>query len=71
MFEPPKNDGYYRLGLEAASMIRQATANRHPLVHTTVAESAVHSQLIAIDVGGDQLEQQRNAGTGEGTDLLL
>ncbi len=71
MFEPPKNDGYYHLGLEAAGIIRQAITNGRPLVHTTVAESAVHSQLNAIDAGGDQPDQQRNAGTGEGTDLLL
>jgi hypothetical protein len=68
MFEPPKNDGYYHLGLEAAAIIRQAIANGRPLAHTTVPESAVHSQLNAIDAGGDQ---KRNAGTDEGTDLLL
>ena len=68
MFEPPKNDGYYHLGLEAAAVIRQAIANGRPLVHTTVAESAVHSPLEAIETGVDQ---QRNADTGGGTDLLL
>ena len=68
MFEPSKNDGYYHLGLEAAAVIRQAIANGRPLVHTTGAESAVHNPLNAIDTGGDK---QRNAGTGEDTDLLL
>lgn len=67
MFEPPKNDGYYHLGLDATAIIRQAIANGRPLAHTTVVESAVHSQLNTIDTGGDQ---QRNADTGEGTDLL-
>jgi len=68
MFEPPKNDGYYHLGLEAAAIIRQAITNGHPVVDTTVAESAAHSPLEVIDTGGNP---QRNAGTNEGTDLLL
>ena len=68
MFEPPKNDGYYHLGLEAAAVIRQAIANGRPLAHTTVSESVVHSPLHAIDMGGDE---QRNAVMGDDTDLLL
>ena len=65
MFEPPKNDGYYQLGLEAAAVIRQAIANRRQVADTTVVESAAHGQTKTTGVGGEQ------QGTGEDNDLLL
>jgi hypothetical protein len=68
MFEPTKNDGYYQLGLEAAAVIRQAIANRRPVVDDTVVESATPDQTKTPNAGG---EQQSNSGTGEDSDLLL
>lgn len=61
MFEPTKNDGYYQLGLEAASVIRQAIANGRPVVHTT----AVDNQMKETD------DRQTDASPGQDGDLLL
>jgi hypothetical protein len=61
MFEPTNNDGYYQLGLEAASVIRQAIASGRPVIHTT----AVDNQMKETDAGVDR---QTDADPG---DLLL
>ena len=65
MFEPGKNDGYYHLGLEAAAVIRRAFADRGAVVHNTVVESGIESQVKDAHAG---VEQQA---TIEGSDLLL
>jgi hypothetical protein len=65
MFEPTKNDGYYQLGLEAAAVIRQAITNRRPEVHTT----PIDDQTKETDPGG--IYRQTNAGSNQGSDLLL
>ncbi|KAI0284299.1 hypothetical protein BGY98DRAFT_948864 [Russula aff. rugulosa BPL654] len=65
MFEPTKNDGYYQLGLEAAAVIRQAITNKRPEVHTT----PIDDQTKETDPGG--IYRQTNAGSNQGSDLLL
>ena len=68
MFEPTKNDGYYQLGLEAAAVIRQAIANRRPVVDDTIVESTTPGQAKTPNAGR---EQQSNSGAGDNADLLL
>jgi hypothetical protein len=68
MFEPTKNDGYYQLGLEAAAVIRQAIANGRSADHSTTVESAVDNQMKETDAG---IGWQTDAGSGQGSDLLL
>jgi len=65
MFESTKNDGYYQLGLEAAAVIRQAITNGRPEVHTT----PIDDQMKETDAGG--IERQTDAGSNQGSDLLL
>lgn len=65
MFEPTKNDGYYQLGLEAATVIRQAITNGRPKVHTT----PIDDQMKGADTGG--IDRQTDAGSNQGGDLLL
>jgi hypothetical protein len=68
MFEPTKNDGYYQLGLEAAAVIRQAIANRRPVVDDTIVKSTTPGQAKTPNAGR---EQQSNSGAGDNADLLL
>jgi len=65
MFEPTKNDGYYQLGLEAAAVIRQAIANGRPEVRTM----PIDNHMKETDAGG--IDQQIDAGSNQGVDLLL
>jgi hypothetical protein len=65
MFEPAKNDGYYQLGLDTAAVIRQAITNGRPGVHTTPMDD----QMKETDTG--EIDRQTNAGSNQGSDLLL
>jgi hypothetical protein len=65
MFEPTKNDGYYQLGLDTAAVIRQAIANRRPEVRT----APINDQIKETDAG--EIDRQTNAGSNQGSDLLL
>jgi len=64
MFEPTKNDGYYQLGLEAAAVIRQAIINGRLKVHTAPIDDQKET-----DAGG--IDRQTDAGSNQGSDLLL
>lgn len=65
MFEPTKNDGYYQLGLDAVAVIRQAITNGRPEVHTT----PIDDQMEETD--GGEIDRQTDAGSNQGSDLLL
>jgi hypothetical protein len=60
MFEPTKNDGYYQLGLDTAAVIRQAI---------TGAPTPIDDQMKETDAGG--IDRQTDAGSNQGSDLLL
>ena len=68
MFDPAKNDGYYRLGLEAAAVIRRAIANGRPADQATAVEPAVDNQMKETVAG---IDWQTDASSGQGSDLLL
>jgi hypothetical protein len=65
MFEPTKNDGYYQLGLEAAAVIRQAITSGRLEVHSTPMDDLTKE----ADAGG--IDRQTDAGSNQGSDLLL
>jgi hypothetical protein len=65
MFEPTKNDGYYQLGLEAAAVIRQVITSGCLEVHT----APIDDQMKETDTRG--IDRQTDAGSNQGSDLLL